>query len=1365
MKELLTPFYKFTNISKFTGLYLFNIKKLVFIILILFIVIDSFSQNTTTIDKINTSHGLSDNYILSINQDENGFMWFGTEWGLNRFDSKTFNVYKAKPSNKFTVNHNGTNKILVDTVDHLIWIGTKGGGLNVLDQKTQEFYKYPTSPDEANSTKTSGITDLQLDKEGNLWIATYNHGIKKLDKKNNTISDINLRNISLPENYKIKCILDDHQGNLYIGHWGNGFTVLSTEKLTTKHFEYDPNTPDGLSGNEVMSIFMDSFHNVWVGTHNGLAIYDPKKDTFTNFHHNPEHLNGLSDDDIHVIKEIDEQLWIGTWKGGINILDLKTANLQDTKSVHFKHILSNDLPSGLSSPSIEDIFQDSYGNIWIGTSGEGINVISHIKPYFNKLSYSPIKGYTNSLSDKTVNCVKIDSNNNLWVGLGNGYVDLYKKNTTTGVYNKYKSIFLDNYILCSMEDHDGNMWFGRNMDGIIFYNPQTGLLKKIDVFNNEEQIEYISSLYEDQNQNIWIGTNYGIIVYNLNDNSITKYDGKAIGLGDNYIRDIVQDINGNFWIGSAINGVSVVTQDFELIRNFNTSNRLHSNIISHIYADSQNQIWICTNNGISIFPHIKEKDYDYIEFINDSNGISDNYTHSISEGKNGEMWISTNSGISKYITNSGRIENYTNSDGILTGTFKNGAVTKSLDGTIYFGSQNGICYFNSSDSIIQKKIPPVVITNIDIYDSKDEITIKKAHLPINRIKKLKYSQNTISIDFNILDYGLKKQVEYAFLLEGMEDCTWHQTQMQNNVTFRNLSPGEYTFLVKAKIHNQYWSDQAESISFKIYPPLWLSWWAKVLYSFTFMIIAFAIVFFFRHKLKLENQLILQKQSNIQEHELHAEKMQFFTNITHELKTPLTLIIGPLEDILQNSTENQKKLSLIHKNAIRLLHLINQLMEFRKSETNHRKLTVAKDDITFILQDIVLKFKDLNKNEKVSIDLLIEDSETVHFDKEVVSIIMDNLISNSIKNTQEGSVLVKVRIINKVDTKYLEIEVADTGLGIPEEDLEHIFDRYYQVKRNKQISGTGIGLALVKNLVKLHKGSISIKSKLNQGTHVFVQFKVNEFYPEAEHIQPDYIPKETNKIFTKRLLIVEDDEDILDYISEIFSDSFEIITAVNGQNAFELAKKNIPDIIVSDVMMPIMDGIELCNAIKNNILTSHIPIVLLTAKDSTTDQTEGYLIGADSYLTKPFSASLLKSRIINLLQGREKLSKYYTSNIYKTDIISNSISDLDDSFIKKTISIIEENLGQEKISVSFLAGQHNMSYSSFSRKIKAVTGITANEFVKDIKLNNAEQLILSRKYSISEIALLIGYNSMSYFRDAFKEKFGCLPSDYIHRIQK
>lgn len=597
----------------------------------------------------------------------------------------------------------------------------------------------------------------------------------------------------------------------------------------------------------------------------------------------------------------------------------------------------------------------------------------------------------------------------------------------------------------------------------------------------------------------------------------------------------------------------------------------------------------------------------------------------------------------------------------------------------------------------------------------------------------------------------------------------------NGETFR------FADYIKTRVKNQEWSDEVTTLDIHIVPPLWLTWWAKCSYILLSATILFLILYAYKKKLDMEVLYDLEKKNHVQEQELNQERLRFYTNITHELRTPLTLILGPLEDMQKSnslSNKDAQKISVIHQSAIRLLNLINQILEFRKTETQNKKLCVAHDNIANLVYEIGLKYKELNRKPNIEFHIELEkDDMPLYFDKEVVTIVLDNLISNAIKYTEKGSIGLGLRNVVRDNINYTEIKVSDTGFGITPEALPNIFNRYYQEGGDHQASGTGIGLALVKNLVTLHEGEIRVESILGTGSTFYVYLLTDNTYPHVLHAdspertsvdgkeEKEEVPESTSN--GKRiLLIVEDNQDICNYIAESFSDDFEVKTAANGQQGMEQALSCIPDIVVSDVMMPIMNGITMCKMLKEDVRTSHIPIILLTAKDSLQDKEEGYQVGADSYLTKPFSATLLHSRINNLLESRKRLAERLNTNTphhnmdEKRALLADSLNKLDNEFLEKINRLIEDRLSSEKIDIGYLADNMCMSKSTLYRKMKALTGLSTNEYVRKIKMQYAERLLLEGRYNVSEIAFRVGINSVVYFRQCFKEEFGVLPSDYL-----
>lgn len=1307
-------------------------------------------ESQYAIEKIGMEKGLCNNYIQSITEDSSGFLWVATEWGLNRFDGNSFKVFKNEADDLNSISGNGINKVLADNRNNKIWIATKRDGLNAYCYDTQKFVRYPIVSEEKNSTHAFGITDLAFDAKGDVWIATYGNGLKKLIVAEDSI--VHCGNI-INDHY-IWTIADDYNDNLYIGHVDAGLSVFSFKEQTLKQFTHIPGNDRSLPGNTVFRVYIDSRKNVWVGTNNGLALYHPESDEFTVFRNIAGNPDSLLDNDIHSIRETDgNMLWIGTSKG-INILNLQHIVSLSSNRIKFGHIRANDLSTGLSDGNVNDIFQDSYGNIWIGTN-RALNFISHSKPFFNTIGYTSIKGDNNALSAKTASCLYYDNRTgNLWVGTEGGGIDVYKEGKKTAHYHPDNSTLAESMLESVIVDSSGQIWFGTRTKGLIRMNGKTGQFEECKLpytVSTNEKIP-VTSLFEDSHGNLWIGTYNGVFRFNLRTEEVIRIEGQDILLPSNLIRGIAQDSNGNIWIGSLINGVSVINPELKLIKKIDH----FINGINHIYRDSNGSMWVSTFQGIYYFPY----DTSYSEFtgLNHNNGIADDYIHAATEGNEGEMWFSTNIGISYYSKATNTFENFAHSNGVPLGSFISGSVTKSNDGTIFFGSQNGICYFDSKKLAAAQEIPPVKVTDFSLYGTDK---IQSGHfisIPVSPVIELKHNQNTFVIEFNTMDYSLKNLMEYSYSLSGL-DNVWYTSNGHNQVIFKNLSPGKYIFNVKARMKNRNWTDDnAATIEIRISPPFWLSWWAKTIYILFIAGIGTVII-----------RSYYKKRDRIKQQELSNEKLKFYTNIAHELKTPLTLVLGPLTDLMKSTEltpEQFQKISYIHKSANRMHTLINQIMEFRKSETHNRKLRVLKSDLATHIKEIVMKYIEQNQNKDLVFEVFIETKVTkLYFDPEILTIILDNLISNAIKYTAEGSISVFMRDLFKNGKRYTEIEVRDTGYGMPEDALDKIFNRYFQVKGDHQVVGSGIGLALVKNMAQLHEASVDVKSKLRMGTSFFIRLETENTYPRAEHIpeEDSTADDKTNAAALPLLLLAEDHREIRKYIAESLSQSFEVLEAENGRVAAELAFERIPDIVVADIMMPVMDGITLCKIVKEDMRTSHIPVIFLTAKDSVYDKIEGYSIGADSYITKPFNASLLETRINNLLESRRKMENFFTTTTYKNIISTNALNDLDNQFIEKVTSLIEENISSEQISAYFLAEQLCMSYSTFSRKIKAITGMTSKELIRKIKMKRAEKMLLSRKYTITEIAYELGFSNMSHFRQYFKEEFGVTPSGYLKDI--
>ena len=1335
-------------------------------ILILFLLLTNICllhSQYLNVKKIGIEKGLSSNFIMSITQDNQGYMWFATESGLNRFDGETFRVFKKILENPNSLGGNELNKIYHN--NGTIWIATQRSGLNAFDCNDMSFLRYVHNPDNSKSICDNGITDISPSADGNLWVSSYYQGFDYFNKETKEFFHYNINNVNgLPSN-KILTIKDDMEGNVYLGHESEGLSIVNLKKRTAINFKHNPTDKSSLPGNEIKSLLIDSNGNVWIGTNNGLSLFNPNTQTFSTFRHNPQNHNSLLANNIFDLRITnDNRLWVCSENGGVSILDLKQVLFIMPESAVFSNICYKDNEQGLSNATIRCVFEDSSNNIWLGSYGGGINFINNEGNYFNRWTYSPIPNTPNSLSNKTAWGICIDKKQQIWIGTDGGGIDLFAQGEKIRNFSDKTSNLSSNAVLSALCDSHGNLWFGTYKEGLNYLEQDNNIIRQIPVVP-EGKID-IRCLYEDSQQNLLVGNAQGVYCFNLN-----SKQSKFLKIKHSKdIRSILQDKKGNYWIGTYGNGIGVYDKNFNLLKILNDKSGFLSNTINHLLETSNQTVLAATGEGLVIFQDGKFSNF---QILLQKDGLADNTIKAIAEDDDGYIWVSTNVGISKLNLKDSTVFNYNHLDGVPMGGFMSGSVAQSNDGTIYFGSQNGVCYFNpQAEPNISAKLNPV-ISGFSILERQVSGSELLSEININNSIKLGYSQSTFKILFNESNYALNEKVEFAYRLKGFDD-NWYVMNGEKSVIFRNLSPGKYLFELKSRIRNSQWQNKQASLMIEITPPFWRTWWAETIYVLLGVTIILLLIQSYKRKLKRKNSLFLDKENLKKEKELNNEKLRFYTNVTHELRTPLTLILGPLEDIVSDRSFPQKHLKdilQIRKSANKLLALVNQILEFRKVESQNKKLCVINDNISLLLVEICSRYIDYINSKNVAFNISIEESMILTYDPEVITTIIDNLLSNAIKYTSQGQIELKAFKINE---DYVEIEVRDTGKGIDAESLPKIFERYFQEGGDdNMISGTGIGLALVENLAKLHEIEISVKSNLHEGSSFKLRLKMNHDYPDAirlknkndENTERDLsndIDNIENKIL---ILIIEDNKDIQTYIQSSLPSSYKAILASNGKEGIDEAFAHIPDIIVSDIMMPEMDGFELCRTLKEDLRTSHIPIILLTAKDSLSDKAKGYSLGADSYITKPFSSKLLNSRIINLIEARQKVSKTVAQNTgNKHDEYIESLSQLDNEFICKVNLIIHQHIDSEKMDIAFIANRMNMSHSAFYRKIKALTGSTANEFLRKVKIRHAEQLLLTGRYIISEVAYAVGMSSMTYFRQCFKDEFGISPSEYLRQLK-
>lgn len=1344
-------------------------KLLLFLGLILQVL--ALTASTSSIFKnLGLKEGLSNGFVNDMIIDGQGFIWAATESGLTRIAGTKCTIFKNNNSN---IDNDGIVGLYYNKESNSIWILFKNGHIDVFDCKTQQFIHF------TQKIPKKSVADIKGAADGGIWIAYYDGTIQHYTPKNQKFSTISNKRLPNIKN-GIRSITDDGNDHLYIGLRIEGLYVYNLRTQKTKYFRHNPNDPQSLPGDNVRSICIDHAKNIWVGTNLGLGLLDPFTGKFKVFKHIANNPASLAGDNIHQIIEMnDRTLWIASDIGGISVLDLNLYKNPLTEELKFSQITKEN--SGLSSNNNRRIIQDSFGNIWIANYSMGIDFIAKSAASINTLQYM-------GKALEEVTGLYCDHQGNLWIGQDN-LMSLYQNGKLMQTWNF--SSYLSNSsssIYVFEEDKKGNIWCGTSDNGVLKFNPHTHSFTRINYAQNLD----VHALCENAQGKMWVGTEAGI--FSVENDKINKEQelNRQMGKNPTIIYSIKEDNYGQIWIGTLDRGVFVFSKQMKLIVHLTEKNLLATNTINHIIKDADGGIWMATMRGLAYVQNPLQPGA--IKNYNERYGIKDSHIRAISQDKQGNIWVSMFSGIACLNIHKQRFYNYDYESGIPTSNFVEASAVTTPDGTIYFGSPGGICFLIPQQLTEPKAVSPIQIINCErVGKLSDQFASRLISPNKEGIICLSHDDNTFKINFTIKDFSQEGNVEYSYMMKGLDD-QWYETEGDNEVTFRNLKPGDYTFIIRAKLKNQDWEDASTAeMKVVVNPPLWLTWWAKLCYVLLIMGI---LGYFFRSyqkQLLLRNSLVQEKWESKQRQQVNEERLRFFTNITHELRTPLTLILGPLEDLMEDKEIAERvhhKIGCIHASAERLLNLINDILEFRKTQTQNRKLTVAKANLGAFVREIGVRFKDLNQNSRLNIRLNIKTGvPELYFDSEVINTVINNLMSNAIKYTPEGSITLSLTM---PEDNTVAIAVEDTGYGIDKDALPHICDRYYQENGNHQASGTGIGLALVKSLATLHQAELTVESEKGRGSKFTFSLKADRTYPEALHKddnqdlataenaeENETTSKEPTEDIRPLLLIVEDNADIRLYIEESLHEDYRIIQACNGREGMEQAFSKVPDIIVSDIMMPEMDGIKMTHILKEDIRTSHIPIILLTAKTSINDQEEGYDSGADSYLTKPFSAKLLHSRIRNILSGRRRLADYIVQkNISqfetsadeqqtsqkateeKEDAMTCQISNLDKKFLEKLNKLIENHISTDDLDMAFMTDKMAMSHSTFYRKVKALTGMSANEYIKKAKLRHSMTLLKKGEYSIAEVAILAGFNNLGNFRESFKREFGKSPSEIL-----
>ena len=1041
----------------------------------------------------------------------------------------------------------------------------------------------------------------------------------------------------------------------------------------------------------------------------------------------------------------------------------------------------------LSQNSVRCIFRDSQGGMWLGTYWGGLNYYHSLCNRFQQIKHIP---FYNSLSDNVVSCIVEDKKNNLWIGTSDGGLNFYDNITKT--YKNYlfnpdtsEGVPFKDIKTVYVDESADKVYVGAHAGGMMILNRRTGKKEFYNQQNSNLPSNNIYSIISDEGEGLWVASLEHFIYFDIARKRFTVIDKDVKGRPvQKYNRLLFRDSKRRIWAGGEM-GLSVYNQiDKSLLTNtdFHIPTVLEQSFVNCIYESASGYIWIGTRNGLFA---LREGDKEPLQYTTD-NGLPSNVIYGILEDSYGRLWVSTNQGLSCFNPDNRKLRNFTIVDGLQSNQFNTGAYCRVSNGHMLFGGINGITSFRPETLIDNPYTPKPVINKLFVFNEEvlpnDETGILKENIEGVDHIILKSSQNSFSISFVVSNYIAGKHNTFAYKLEGYNE-EWYKQGDISPVSYSNLPAGNYRFLLKAANNDGKWSKDMAVLHIKVLPVWYCTWWALSIFALFFVLFAFIIFRFFWLRKSMQTEIRMERLDKEKREEISQMKIRFYVNISHELRTPLTLIVAPLQELLSNVTGHweREKLLYIQRNTKRLLHLVNQLMDYRRAELGIFELKPVYANIYKRVLNTFLNYESLAKRKDIDYNFYSElQDEDVLFDGTYLDLIVNNLLSNAFKYTGDGeSVSVKLYKENK----NVVLQVIDTGAGIPEDKQQKIFERFYQIENGHE--GSGIGLSLVQRLVELHHGQITLVSEVGEGSTFSIYIPQDKSVYSADELlgssgeleeqrvystnahdmyvdDVEFVEVETNEKEESSkhgtILIAEDNEELRQYLSNGLSAQFNLIKAENGQQALDLLKDNDVDLILSDVMMPVMDGIKLCKSVKQNLRTCHIPVYLLSAKVDVKYQLKGLQVGADDYIPKPFSMEVLIAKILNMLRTRYRIFEHFSNaaEIEPDKITSNA---MDEEMLKKAIAIVEKNISNVEFSTEQFASEMNMSRSNLHLKLKAITGKSAIDFIHKIRFNRACQLLKEGKYTVSEISFMVGYNTPSYFAARFKKYMGCLPTEY------
>ena len=1319
---------------------------------------------------LEVADGLSNNSVNTICKDRDGFMWFGTATGLNRYDGYTFKVYQHANDDPGSLPDNYITDI-VEMPDGRFWINTARG--YVLFDKERDCFVTDVTGFMKNLGSEGVPERFFVDREGNTWLSVVAEGCYRYKEGGKRLY-FSYAEHSLPA-YGVTQMAECSDGLLLI--YNTGLLVCLDRASLAIKWKTDEITKNMPAGKTIeFSLFVDRDNCIWAYSSMGIWAYDcGTKSWRTDL---TAIWSSRTDVIIHAVaQDIEGRIWVGKDYDGIDVLDKEMGKVTSL-------VAHDDNGRSLPHNTIYDLYADRDGIMWVGTYKKGVSYYSESIFKFNMYEWGDIT------------CIEQADENRLWLGTNDHGILLWNRST-----GKAESFWRDaegqlpNPVVSMLKSKDGKIWVGTFNGGLYCMDGSRVRSYKEDI-GNALASNNVWALVEDDKGRIWIASlGGGLQCLEPASGTFETYTSNNSALPENHITSLCWGDDNTLFLGTASQGVGMMdmrTGEIKKVQGQGGSIKMSNDAVNHVYRDSRGLIWIATREGLNVYDTRRHLFLD-LSPVAEAKG---NFIAAITEDQERNMWVSTSrkvirvtvasDGKGSYLFDS---RAYNSEDGLQNCDFNQRSIKTLHNGIIAIGGLYGVNVFAPDHIRYNKMLPNVMFTGLSLFDEAvkvgqsygGRVLIDKDLNDVENVE-FDYKQNIFSVSFASDNYNLPEKTQYMYKLEGFSNDWLTLPLGVHNVTFTNLAPGRYVLRVKAINSDGYVGIKEATLGIVVNPPFWMSWWAYLLYTIGLVVVLFLARY---RMLKREREKFhLQQIENevAKNEEINNMKFRFFTNVSHELRTPLTLIISPLEGMLKETTDELQstRLQLMYRNAQRLLHLVNQLLDFRKGEMSTHQLSLSEGDIISYVHSVCNSFLLMADKKHIQFSFFSGiDTFSMAFDADKVGKIVMNLLSNAFKFTPEGG-RVTVMIEHVAGTPdMLEIKIADTGIGISDVDKEHIFERFYQAdhKGVEETTGNGIGLSLVRDFVTLHEGEVKVFDNIGTGSVFVIQFPVKHVETQVQ-LPPETgisvgeeedkeIKEETKEEAERKdfplLLIVDDNEDFRIFMRYSLELQYRVRLAVNGKEAWEMMQEELPDLVISDVMMPQMDGNELCRLIKQDKRTAHIPVILLTARQNTEAKLEGLQTGADDYVTKPFNMTILVLRIRKLIE----LSRYHRVTHGMIDPAPSEIviTSLDEKLIEKAIKYVEDNMSRTELSVEELSRELGMSRVHLYKKLLQITGKTPIEFIRVIRLKRAAQLLRESQLHVSEVAFEVGFNNPKYFSRYFKDEFGVLPSVYQEKEGK